>query len=56
MVTDKEIKEALSGELGAGTIGGLKRRTRAMMGRCQGFNCMARVSEIVEEEVQNGRD
>ena len=56
LVTDKEIKDALSGELGAGTIGGLKRRTRAMMGRCQGFNCMARVSEIVEEEVQNGRD
>ena len=56
LVTDKEIKDALSGELGAGTIGGLKRRTRAMMGRCQGFNCMARVSEIVEQEVQNGRD
>ena len=56
LVTDKEIKDALKGELQAGTIGGLKRRTRAMMGRCQGFNCMARVSEMIEEEVQNGKD
>ena len=54
LVTDREIKEACRGELGAGTIGGLKRRTRAMMGRCQGFNCTAAVSSICESEVKNG--
>ncbi len=49
-VTDREIREACGGEVPAGTIGGLKRRTRAMMGRCQGFNCMAAVSSIAESE------
>jgi len=55
LVTDVEIKEALNSDVSAGTIGGLKRRTRAMMGRCQGFNCMSKVSEIIKDEVQNGK-
>jgi len=54
LVTDREIREACQGELGAGTIGGLKRRTRAMMGRCQGFNCTADVASICESERDNG--
>jgi len=49
-VTEREIRDALRGETGAGTWGGLKRRTRAGMGRCQGFNCAAAVAEIIEEE------
>ncbi len=49
-VTDREIREACKGDVPAGTVGGLKRRTRAMMGRCQGFNCMAAVSSIAESE------
>ncbi len=49
-VTEREIREALRGESGAGTWGGLKRRTRAGMGRCQGFNCAADVARIIEEE------
>jgi len=49
-VTDREIKTACQGELSAGTFGGLKRRTRATMGRCQGFNCLSAVSEICESE------
>jgi len=48
-VTQREIQNALKGEVGAGTIGGLKRRTRITMGRCQGFNCQAAVSEICEK-------
>ncbi len=51
-VTDREIKNACHGESGAGTVGGLKRRTRAMMGRCQGFNCEAAVTQIVKDEVK----
>jgi glycerol-3-phosphate dehydrogenase len=54
-VTEQEIREALAGETGAGTWGGLKRRTRAGMGRCQGFNCAADVAKIIEE-VQGGRN
>ena len=49
-VTQREIKTACQGELSAGTIGGLKRRTRATMGRCQGFNCLSAVSEICESD------
>jgi len=46
LATRAEIEEALSGPLPAGDIGGLKRRTRAMMGRCQGFYCSAHVAAI----------
>lgn len=50
LVTDREIKNALKGECGAGTLGGLKRRTRAAMGRCQGFNCLPNIAELCEKE------
>ncbi|MGQ0579070.1 MAG: NAD(P)/FAD-dependent oxidoreductase [Betaproteobacteria bacterium] len=46
LVTRIEIEAALSGPLPAGDLGGLKRRTRCMMGRCQGFYCSARVLEL----------
>jgi len=48
-VTQREIQNALKSEIGAGTVGGLKRRTRVTMGRCQGFNCQASVAQICEE-------
>lgn len=48
-VTRGEIEAALQGPLPAGDIGGLKRRTRAMMGRCQGFNCGAEVRDMFEK-------
>ncbi len=47
-VTRGEIETALEGPLPAGDMGGLKRRTRAMMGRCQGFYCSARIAEITK--------
>ncbi len=53
LVTDREIKNACHGDTSAGTMGGLKRRTRATMGRCQGFNCVSAVSEICENEAKN---
>jgi glycerol-3-phosphate dehydrogenase len=46
LTTEVEIEAALSGPLPAGDVGGLKRRTRAMMGRCQGFYCSARVAML----------
>jgi glycerol-3-phosphate dehydrogenase len=48
LVTRDEIDAALSGPLPAGDLGGLKRRTRALMGRCQGFNCLAAVCAMAE--------
>jgi len=46
LVTRAEIEAALTGPLPAGDLGGLKRRTRAMMGRCQGFYCSWRVAQL----------
>lgn len=46
MVTRREIEAALSGPFPAGDLGGLKRRTRCAMGRCQGFNCLGRIEEL----------
>ena len=46
LATRAEIEAALTGPLPAGDLGGLKRRTRAMMGRCQGFYCSAGVAAI----------
>ena len=46
LVTRREIEQALKGPLPACSLGGLKRRTRVTMGRCQGFYCSAELSEI----------
>ncbi|HZT20889.1 MAG TPA: NAD(P)/FAD-dependent oxidoreductase [Dongiaceae bacterium] len=51
LVTRAEIEEALSGPLPAGDLGGLRRRTRAMMGRCQGFYCSARVAALARGRI-----
>jgi glycerol-3-phosphate dehydrogenase len=48
LVTRSEIDAALQGPLPAGDLGGLRRRTRCMMGRCQGFYCSARVFELAQ--------
>ena len=45
-VTRKEITDVLNGILPPHDIGGFKRRTRAMMGRCQGFYCSGKVAQI----------
>ncbi|MBE3009422.1 NAD(P)/FAD-dependent oxidoreductase [Microbispora sp. NEAU-D428] len=42
-VTAGEIRDALASPLPPADIDGLRRRTRAMMGRCQGFFCGAEV-------------
>ncbi len=47
-VTEAEIVEAV--RRGARTVDGVKRRTRAGMGRCQGGFCTPRVMEIIARE------
>ncbi|MBE5779673.1 MAG: NAD(P)/FAD-dependent oxidoreductase [Clostridiales bacterium] len=50
-VTEAEIRAAIRRPVGARTIDGVKRRTRAGMGRCQGGFCSPRVLEILSEEL-----
>jgi len=50
-ITEGEIIEAIKRPLGARTIDGIKRRTRAGMGRCQGGFCTSRVMEIMCREL-----
>ena len=47
-VTRSDIERALSSEIPAQSLGGLRRRTRVMMGRCNGFYCSARVAELTK--------
>ena len=49
LVTRREIQNALKGPVSAKSLGGLKRRTRAAMGRCQGFYCSAQLSELTAD-------
>ena len=49
-VTEAEIRRAIRRPVGARTIDGVKRRTRAGMGRCQGGFCCPRVAQILSEE------
>jgi glycerol-3-phosphate dehydrogenase len=48
LVTRREIEAALTGPLAAGSLAGLKRRTRVTMGRCQGFYCSAELARMTE--------
>lgn len=48
MVTGREIEAAFASPLPPGDFGGLRRRTRCAMGRCQGFNCLARLARLSE--------
>jgi glycerol-3-phosphate dehydrogenase len=51
MVTLAEIKNAINRPLGAHSLDGVKRRTRAGSGRCQGGFCGPRVLEILSKEL-----
>lgn len=49
-ITEGEIRDAIRRVPGARSLDGVKRRTRAGMGRCQGGFCAARVMEILTRE------
>lgn len=55
-VTEGEIMDAIHRTPGARSIDGVKRRTRAGMGRCQGGFCTPRVMEILAREMGVGMD
>lgn len=47
-ITRGEIRDAMASPLAPRSLRALKRRTRAMFGRCQGFHCAARVQSLFE--------
>ena len=51
MITEGEIMDSIHRPLGARSLDGVKRRTRAGMGRCQAGFCSPRTMEILEREV-----
>ena len=50
-VTRGEILKAIHNPLGVHTVTGIKNRTRATMGRCQGGYCETRITKMIEEEL-----
>lgn len=51
MITEGEIVDAITRPLGARSLDGVKRRTRAGMGRCQSGFCSPRTMEILAREL-----
>lgn len=45
-VTEGEIRDACGSTIAPATLDGLRRRTRVLNGRCQGFYCGAQVQEL----------
>lgn len=52
LITEGEILDSIKGPLGATTLDGVKRRTRAGMGRCQGGFCSSRIVDILSKELK----
>ena len=50
-VTRAEIRAAIHNPLGVCTVNGIKVRTRASMGRCQGGYCETRITAMIREEL-----
>jgi glycerol-3-phosphate dehydrogenase len=49
-ITRAEILQALKNPLGICSVNGIKYRTRASMGRCQGGYCETRITSILRQE------
>lgn len=49
-VSRGEIVDAAHSVIPAATLDGVRRRTRAMQGRCQGANCHAAITAILARE------
>jgi glycerol-3-phosphate dehydrogenase len=55
-VSEAEVVRALNSEIAATSLDGIKRRTRAGQGRCQGGFCMPRIMEIASREMNIGKE
>lgn len=54
MVTRREIEQTFSSPIPPGDLGGLRRRTRAGMGRCQMFYCGDRIAALSMDRLATG--
>jgi glycerol-3-phosphate dehydrogenase len=55
-VSEAEVVRALHGGISARSLDGVKRRTRAGQGRCQGGFCTPRIVDIVSREMNIGKE
>ena len=55
-VSEAEVVSALHGQIAAGSVDGVKRRTRAGQGRCQGGFCLPRIVEIITREMRIAKE
>jgi glycerol-3-phosphate dehydrogenase len=53
-VTRGEVRDAFASALPPVDLDGLRRRTRVLMGRCQGFYCGAEVGRLLDEHLASG--
>jgi len=51
-VTRGEVRDAFASTIPPTDVDGLRRRTRALMGRCQGFYCGAEVTRLLEDDLE----
>jgi glycerol-3-phosphate dehydrogenase len=54
-VTRGELRDAFASTIPPCDVDGLRRRTRALMGRCQGFYCAAEVTALLDEHLERVR-
>jgi glycerol-3-phosphate dehydrogenase len=55
-VSEEEVVRALHGDIPARSLDGVKRRTRAGQGRCQGGFCTPRIMGIASREMNVGKE
>jgi len=55
-VSEEEVVRALHGDIPARSLDGVKRRTRAGQGRCQGGFCTPRIVDIASREMSIGKE
>ena len=55
-VSEAEVVQALNNKIAARSLDGVKRRTRAGQGRCQGGFCMPRIVEIASREMNISKE
>jgi glycerol-3-phosphate dehydrogenase len=55
-VSEEEVVRALHGDIPARSLDGVKRRTRAGQGRCQGGFCTPRIVDIASREMNIGKE
>ncbi len=52
LVTKAELEAVFSSSVPPECIGGLRRRTRVMMGRCNGFFCSSHVNKLINNRIK----